>query len=94
MTACSDARATPGVVRCFEVRQAEPVPSVASGTPRCGICTAPLPWVVDSCDDGFSAVADESSLPVLVDLLGAVVRALSDGQPDSRTARPLAGRAA
>ncbi|MFD7024585.1 thioredoxin [Promicromonospora sukumoe] len=44
------------------------VPVVAQGTPRCGRCSTPLPWVVDANDDDFHAVVDESSLPVLVDV--------------------------
>ena len=68
MTASSDAREAPPVVRCPKCGQKNRVPAVASGIPRCGNCKAPLPWVVDVGDDNFSAVADESSLPVLVDL--------------------------
>jgi thioredoxin 2 len=68
MTASSDAREAPRVVRCPNCGKKNRVPAVASGTPRCGNCKAPLPWVVDVGDDNFSAVADESSLPVLVDL--------------------------
>jgi thioredoxin 2 len=68
MTASSDAREAAGVVRCPKCGKKNRVPAVASGTPRCGNCKAPLPWVVDAGDDSFAAVADESSLPVLVDL--------------------------
>jgi thioredoxin 2 len=68
MTASSDARQAPGVVRCPKCGQKNRVPAVSSGTPRCGNCKAPLPWIVDAGDDIFPAVADESSLPVLVDL--------------------------
>ena len=68
MTASSDAREAAGVVRCPTCGKRNRVPAVASGAPRCANCKAPLPWVVDAGDDRFSAVADESSLPVLVDL--------------------------
>jgi thioredoxin 2 len=68
MTAPSDAPEAAGVMRCPKCGKKNRVPAVASGTPRCGNCKAPLPWVVDVGDDRFSAVADESSLPVLVDL--------------------------
>jgi len=44
------------------------VPAVASGTPRCGNCHQPLPWIVNTSDDGFADVAEKSSVPVLVDL--------------------------
>ncbi len=68
MTASSDTREVPGVVRCPKCGKKNRVPAGASGTPRCGNCKAPLPWIVDAGDDSFAAVADESSLPVLVDL--------------------------
>ena len=44
------------------------MPVVAEGTPRCGKCSTPLPWVVDANDADFHAVVDESSIPVLVDV--------------------------
>ena len=44
------------------------VPSVAAGLPRCAKCHTPLRWVVDATDEEFRAVAEESSLPVLVDV--------------------------
>jgi thioredoxin 2 len=68
MTASSDARGAHGVLRCPRCAKKNRVPAVASGAPRCGNCKASLPWIVDAGDDSFSAVADESSLPVLVDL--------------------------
>jgi len=68
MTTSSDAREVVGVVRCPKCGKNNRVPAAASGAPRCGNCKAPLPWIVDAGDDSFSVVADESSLPVLVDL--------------------------
>jgi thioredoxin 2 len=44
------------------------VPSVAKGLPRCAKCKTPLRWVVDTTDEEFQAVAEEASLPVLVDV--------------------------
>ncbi|WP_123920595.1 thioredoxin [Georgenia muralis] len=44
------------------------VPAAADGVPRCAKCQTPLRWVVDATDEEFHAVADESSLPVLVDV--------------------------
>lgn len=44
------------------------VPVVASGRPRCGSCKADLPWLVDATSDQYSAVVDQSTVPVLVDL--------------------------
>jgi thioredoxin 2 len=44
------------------------VPAAADGAPHCGNCQNPLPWVVDTSDADFVAVADKSSIPVLVDV--------------------------
>lgn len=43
------------------------VPAAAAGTPRCGHCHQPLPWIVKATDDNFAAIAEESSIPVVVD---------------------------
>ena len=40
----------------------------ASGTPRCGNCHKPLPWIVDAGDDDFAEVAERASVPTVVDL--------------------------
>jgi thioredoxin 2 len=44
------------------------VPAAATGTPQCGNCHQPLPWIVNSGDDSFAEVAEKSSVPVLVDM--------------------------
>lgn len=44
------------------------VPTAAAGTPRCGNCHEPLPWIVNAGDDSFAEVAEKSKVPVLVDL--------------------------
>ncbi len=44
------------------------MPAVAAGTPRCGNCHQPLPWIVDAGDDSFAEIAESSKVPVLVDL--------------------------
>ncbi len=44
------------------------MPAVATGTPRCGNCHRPLPWIVDADDDTFAEVAEQASVPVVVDL--------------------------
>ena len=44
------------------------VPAAAGGAPRCGKCHNPLPWMVDTSDADFSAVADDATIPVLVDV--------------------------
>jgi thioredoxin 2 len=43
------------------------VPAQAAGRPRCGSCKADLPWIVAAGDSDFSAVAEQSPVPVLVD---------------------------
>jgi thioredoxin 2 len=56
------------VVVCPTCSTKNRVPAVADGTPRCGRCQNPLPWVVDTSDADFGAVADQSTIPVLVDV--------------------------
>ncbi|MGT2460964.1 thioredoxin [Sinomonas atrocyanea] len=43
------------------------VPDSAQGTPRCGSCRRELPWVVDAGDSDFSVVAEQATVPVIVD---------------------------
>jgi thioredoxin 2 len=61
-------KATAKVVVCPRCQTKNRVPSVAIGTPRCGKCHSPIPWVADASDADFAAVADGSKVPVLVDL--------------------------
>ena len=56
------------VVQCERCGTKNRVPAAASGVPRCAKCKAPLPWIVEADDDSFTAVVEESSTPVLVDL--------------------------
>lgn len=56
------------VVVCPHCGTKNRVPPAASGVPRCGNCRQPLPWVVDTSDADFTAVADAASIPVLVDV--------------------------
>jgi len=60
--------ASPVEVRCPSCGRRNRVPASASGTPRCGHCHTPLPWLVDAGDGTFDTVASKSRLPVLVDL--------------------------
>ena len=55
-------------VECSNCGAKNRVPAVAEGVPRCAKCSTPLRWVVDATDEEFRAVADESSLPVLIDV--------------------------
>lgn len=56
------------IVSCPACGARNRVPAVASGTPVCGTCKKPLPWVVEATDADFDAVADSTKVPVLVDL--------------------------
>jgi thioredoxin 2 len=57
-----------GLVRCEHCGQKNRVPAAASGTPRCGKCHEPLPWIADADDATFHDVAEAARIPVLVDL--------------------------
>jgi thioredoxin 2 len=54
--------------RCPHCGRRNRVPAAGAGTPRCGNCHQPLPWIVDAGDDTFAEVAERASVPVLVDL--------------------------
>jgi thioredoxin 2 len=55
-------------VRCTNCGKTNRVPAAAQGRPRCGNCQTPLPWIAEAGDTDFAAVAEQASLPVLVDL--------------------------
>lgn len=56
------------VIACPLCGRPNRVPSAASGAPTCGSCHQQLPWLVHATDTDFYRIADESDLPVLVDL--------------------------
>jgi thioredoxin 2 len=56
------------LITCPNCGRKNRVPAVAAGTPRCGNCHRPLPWIVDAGDDTFTDIAEKASVPVLVDL--------------------------
>ncbi|MGD9702276.1 MAG: thioredoxin [Acidimicrobiia bacterium] len=60
-------QAPSNVVACAACGTRNRVPAAAAGTPRCGSCHQPLPWVVDALDGDFAAIAQAPVL-VLVDL--------------------------
>ncbi len=55
------------VVACTSCGAKNRVPATATGTPRCGTCRTPLPWLVEAGDTDFDEVVDTKRL-VLVDL--------------------------
>ncbi len=56
------------LIRCPHCGKTNRVPAAATGTPRCGNCHQPLPWIVDADDTTFADIADAASVPVIVDL--------------------------
>ena len=54
-------------IRCPSCKKRNRVGPVPRGTPRCGSCKAPLPWVVDAAEDEFEQELT-ASVTVLVDL--------------------------
>ncbi len=54
--------------RCPNCGRRNRVPAAAAGTPRCGNCHRPLPWIVDAGDGTFAEVAEHAKVPVVVDL--------------------------
>lgn len=61
----------PTLVACPSCGKTNRVPGQAAGRPRCGNCTAGLPWIVSAGDADFAAVAERSPVPVLVDFWAA-----------------------
>ena len=57
-----------GIIACPNCGRKNRVPAAAAGTPRCGNCHKPLPWIVDAGDDDFAEVAEHASVPALIDL--------------------------
>ena len=55
-------------IRCGHCGQRNRVPDAAAGTPRCGKCHQPLPWIAEADDTTFGDVADAAKIPVIVDL--------------------------
>ena len=59
------ARAT---TACRECGQRNRVPAQATGTPVCGRCRQPLPWITEADDDSYASVVERSPVPALVDM--------------------------
>jgi thiol-disulfide isomerase/thioredoxin len=58
-------------VTCQNCGQMNRVPAAAQGKPRCGNCKAFLPWIADAGDEDFAEIAEQATVPVLVDLWAA-----------------------
>ena len=59
------------MVKCENCGRMNRVPAAAQGKPRCGNCKAFLPWIADASDDDFAEIAEQATIPVLVDLWAA-----------------------
>src|SRR5258706_13316830 len=56
------------LIKCPDCGRANRVPAAAGAPPRRGNCHQPLPWIAGAGDDTFKQVAEQSPVPVLVDL--------------------------
>lgn len=56
------------IVTCEVCGKKNRVPAAASGTPHCGNCGEPLPWIAEAGSTNFGEIAERSVVPVLVDL--------------------------
>jgi thioredoxin 2 len=57
----------PQVVTCPSCGQKTRLRAAAKGVPHCPKCGRPLPWLVEAGTADFSAVAELSPIPVLID---------------------------
>lgn len=55
------------IVECPHCGRRNRLQAAVAGTPRCGSCHKPLPWITDASDDTFAEIAEAATLPVLVD---------------------------
>ncbi|MDF3289857.1 thioredoxin [Streptomyces silvisoli] len=80
-------------VRCGNCGRTNRIPAAADGTPKCGNCHQALPWIVDATSQDFAEVAEQSTLPVLVDLWATWCGPCRMVSPAlERVARDMAGR--
>jgi thioredoxin 2 len=68
MTSTSHSTPDSVTAACPSCGRRNRIPVAASGTPRCGTCRTPLPWLVTATDADFTAIVERSPVPVLVDL--------------------------
>lgn len=59
---------TDDIAACVTCGKRNRVPAAASGTPVCGACRSPLPWITSADDRSFADVAERARVPVLLDL--------------------------
>jgi thioredoxin 2 len=59
---------TSNIITCPNCGKKNRILTSAPGVPRCGNCHQPLPWIVSANDDTFPDIADNATMPVLVDV--------------------------
>ena len=59
---------TATVVKCTKCDAKNRVPAAATGKPQCARCHSPLKWVADANEKTFAATAEQSKVPVVIDL--------------------------
>jgi thioredoxin 2 len=67
MSATHGSEAAASIIRCPHCDKANRVRATPKGTPRCGVCHEPLPWLVEANARTFDEEL-QSTVPVLVDL--------------------------
>ncbi|MEW2505972.1 MULTISPECIES: thioredoxin [unclassified Amycolatopsis] len=70
-TGTGNTSGTTGTVVCEHCGHKNRLPAAAAGKPTCGHCHEPLPWIVDAGETDFAEVAEQATMPVLVDLWAA-----------------------
>ncbi len=61
----------PTLIKCPNCGKTNRVPAAAAGHPRCGSCGLDLPWIVSARDDNFGLIAEQSTVPALIDFWAA-----------------------
>lgn len=80
-------------VACPHCGRQNRLPAAAEGRPRCGDCTAPLPWLAEAGDNDFAQIAEQAEPYVVADLWAtwcAPCRTVSPAL--EQVARDLAGQ--